>query len=159
MNEVQEKNFKRLKLVNMITLVITAISTVLSLIGLPVALNPSIYKSKAFGEKGAALYEAFNQPFVKIFACLSVVLTVIFLIFLFLANKKIKAQELPKKNLYYIYLLVSAIQLVYNLSFAPKNNSGNNSIIKTIITTLVLNLPAILAIVYIFKLENEEVGG
>jgi hypothetical protein len=158
MNEVQEKNFKRLKLVNMIALVITAISTISGLMTLPTALNPSIYKSKVFGKNGMALYEAINHPFVKIFAIVSLIATAIFLVFLFLANKKIKEKQLPQKILYYLYLLVSAIKLINNLAFAPKinlENTGNNSVITPVITTLILNLPVLFAIIYIFKLEEE----
>jgi len=160
MNEVQEKKFKRLKLVNMIALVITAISTISSLMALPTIIDPSIYKSKVFGKDGTALYEAFNNPFFKIFAIVSLVVTAIFLVFLFLANKKIKEKQLPQKKLYYIYLLVSVIQLIYGLAFEPKVNIqdvSNNLFmsIMSVVTTLVLNLPVIFAIIYIFKLEEE----
>ncbi|MDR1521784.1 MAG: hypothetical protein LBS28_02875 [Streptococcaceae bacterium] len=157
MNEMQEKNLKRLKLANMIALVITAISIVSGLITIPRVLHPSIYKSKIFGKEGMVLYEFWNHPFVKIFTILTVIITIVFLVLFFLSNKQIKEKQLPKKSIYYFYLLLSLIQLIYNLVFALKNTlkgSSSNLVIMSIIYTLILNLPAILAIVYIFKLEE-----
>ena len=150
-----EKHLKKAKTWNMVLIVLTLISVVTGLAGLPKSLNPKMSDYKILGDYGQQMFDYLNSPITKIISVLSL------LVFYFRANKKLADEIAPTKVPYYVYIGWSMLGLVINLMMQPKMQmEGMDFTLVTAIIGIVFQviflIPAILVIVHLFKAEPEE---
>ena len=115
-----EKHLKKAKTWNMVLIVLTLISVVTGLAGLPKSLNPKMSDYKMLGDYGQQMFDYLNSPMTKIISVLSLVITIALLVFYFRANKKLADEIAPTKVPYYVYIGWSMLGLVINLMMQPK---------------------------------------
>lgn len=156
-----EKHLKKAKTWNMVLIVLTLISVVTGLAGLPKSLNPKMSDYKMLGDYGQQMFDYLNSPMTKIISVLSLVITIALLVFYFRANKKLADEIAPTKVPYYVYIGWSMLGLVINLLMQPKMQmEGMDFTLVTAIIGIVFQviflIPAILVIVHLFKAEPEE---
>ncbi|EOH81080.1 hypothetical protein [Enterococcus malodoratus] len=156
-----EKHLKKAKTWNMVLIVLTLISVVTGLAGLPKSLNPKMSDYKMLGDYGQQMFDYLNSPITKIISVLSLVITIALLVFYFRANKKLADEIAPTKVPYYVYIGWSMLGLVINLMMQPKMQmEGMDFTLVTAIIGIVFQviflIPAILVIVHLFKAEPEE---
>ncbi|MGP5428806.1 hypothetical protein ACTXNW_05045 [Enterococcus malodoratus] len=156
-----EKHLKKAKTWNMVLIVLTLISVVTGLAGLPKSLNPKMSDYKMLGDYGQQMFDYLNSPITKIISVLSLVITIALLVFYFRANKKLADEIAPTKVPYYVYIGWSMLGLVINLLMQPKMQmEGMDFTLVTAIIGIVFQviflIPAILVIVHLFKAEPEE---
>ncbi|HCM85912.1 MULTISPECIES: hypothetical protein [Enterococcus] len=156
-----EKHLKKAKTWNMVLIVLTLISVVTGLAGLPKSLNPKMSDYKILGDYGQQMFDYLNSPITKIISVLSLVITIALLVFYFRANKKLADEIAPTKVPYYVYIGWSMLGLVINLMMQPKMQmEGMDFTLVTAIIGIVFQviflIPAILVIVHLFKAEPEE---
>ncbi|BBM19133.1 hypothetical protein G15_2804 [Enterococcus avium] len=156
-----EKHLKKAKTWNMVLIVLTLISVVTGLAGLPKSLNPKMSDYKMLGDYGQQMFDYLNSPMTKIISVLSLVITIALLVFYFRANKKLADEIAPTKVPYYVYIGWSMLGLVINLMMQPKMQmEGMDFTLVTAIIGIVFQviflIPAILVIVHLFKAEPEE---
>ena len=152
---------KKAKTWNMVLIVLTLISVVTGLAGLPKSLNPKMSDYKILGDYGQQMFDYLNSPITKIISVLSLVITIALLVFYFRANKKLADEIAPTKVPYYVYIGWSMLGLVINLMMQPKMQmEGMDFTLVTAIIGIVFQviflIPAILVIVHLFKAEPEE---
>lgn len=156
-----EKHLKKAKTWNMVLIVLTLISVVTGLAGLPKSLNPKMSDYKMLGDYGQQMFDYLNSPMTKIISVLSLVITIALLVFYFRANKKLADEIAPTKVPYYVYIGWSMLGLVINLMMQPKMQMERMDFtlvtaIIGIVFQVIFLIPAILVIVHLFKAEPEE---
>lgn len=161
--EVYSKYIKKIKIWNLITLVLASIGTIVSTIGLPAALNPDKTLYTNIGSEGMGIYNQLNSMPVKVFTVLNVLFSIAFVILFFISHRKIKKDQIPPKYPYYLNLGWTVISIIFSLLTTP--NFANTSEIQSmglvigitiIIFTLILKLPVIMVLVYLFKVNTGE---
>jgi hypothetical protein len=155
------RNLKKAKTWNMVLLVLCSIFLIITLFSLPTALNPdpSLYNEQLLGPQASQLYEQANSLQSKVYASIDVVISIAIVVLLFLNNQKLKRRTLASKTPYYLYLGWAVVGIVYSLLFTPSVDLGEMTQMMTIITLVIqilLALPAILTLIYLFKADTEE---
>lgn len=158
-----KKEVKKIKIWNLIALVLISIGTIFSIIGLPSALNPNEKIYTSIGSDGMDIYNQLNSMPVKVFTVLNVLFSIAFVILFFISHRKIKKDQIPVKYPYYLNLGWTVVSIIFSLLTTPNftNASETQSIgliigITTIIFTLVFKLPVIMVLVYLFKVNTGE---
>jgi hypothetical protein len=150
------RNLKKAKTWNMVLLVLCSIFLIITLFSLPTALNPdpSLYNEQLLGPQASQLYEQANSLQSKVYASIDVVISIAIVVLLLL-----KRRTLASKTPYYLYLGWAVVGIVYSLLFTPSVDLGEMTQMMTIITLVIqilLALPAILTLIYLFKADTEE---
>lgn len=156
-----EKHLRKAKTWNMVLLVLGLLSVIFTLFGLPQTLKPNKETYDAMGSYGAQMYEYLNSPMTKIISIVSLIIAIALLVCYFLANKKLKEGKAPSKTPYFAKLAWTVISLIIGFLTVPKGEymgvdmSGFTQI-STIVSSVIIAIPAILVIVHLFKAEPEE---
>lgn len=155
------KYLKKAKTWNMVLLVLCSLFLVITLLSLPTALNPdpSLYSKQILGPQASQLYEQANSLQSKVYASIDVVISIAVVVLLFLNNQKLKRRTRASKTPYYLYLGWAVVGIIYSLLFSPAVDLGEMTQMMTIITLVIqvlFALPAILALVYLFKADTGE---
>lgn len=176
MNEVQRRMGK-LRGWNLTLLILASISLIVNVVSLPGTLFPKKITSEFVTEKNAqAIYEAANAPAYKIVAIIHVLLAVVLVALLFAAFRKLKEEQLPSKlpyflNLgYWVFDLLLGLVLsgltvenIHSLSNVGGMDAQVTPLIGSVVLvsaligiagSLILQLPAIMCLVHIFKIEG-----
>lgn len=158
------KYLKKAKTWTVVLIVLQAINVVSGLYGLPKTLNPdtSMYKNMP-GNMEQTMSDYFNSPMTKAYTILSLLIAIVLLVMFFLNNRKLSRQIVPTKIAYYVFIAWNVIEVIYSQLTTPKleiegMNFGNVVAITSLIFSLLLCLPAIMAIVNLFKAEPEDVA-
>ncbi|EOY2815574.1 hypothetical protein SHT65_08990 [Enterococcus faecalis] len=161
--EIYSKYIKKIRIWNLITLVLASIGTIFSIIGLPAALSPDKTLYKDLGLEGMSIYNQLNSMPVKVFTVLNVLFTIAFVILFFISHRKIKKDQIPLKYPYYLNLGWTVVSIIFSLLTTPSftNTSETQSMgliigITNTIFTLVFKLPIIMVLVYLFKVNTGE---
>lgn len=162
--ETLGKYLKKAKTWTVVLIVLQAFSVVTGAIGLPNALNPdtSIYKNMP-GNMEQTMTEYLNSPMTKAYTVVGLLIAIALLVMFFLNNRKLNRQIRPSKLAYYLYIIWRVIEIIYSMVVTPKMeiegvNLNNVVTITSFIVSLLFCLPAIMAIVNLFKAEPEEVA-
>ena len=161
------RQLKKAKTWNMVLLVLTGISAVTSLIGLPGTLNPKKETYDVLGSTGKKFYEHINSIGVKAYSVIALLVIIALVVLFFLANKKLKEQQLAPKYPYYIYIGYTVVSILYSLLLTPKlelPDVGSEAVAAvTTVTTIVMliiqvlfMIPAIIVLVHLFKADTQE---
>lgn len=176
MNEVQRRMGK-LRGWNLALLILASISLIVNVVSLPGTLFPKKITSEFVTEKNAqAIYEAANAPSYKIVAIIHVLLAIVLVALLFVAFRKLKEEQLPSKLPYFLNLGYWVFDLLLGLvlsgltveNIQSLSNVGGMdaqvapligsvvlvSAIIGIAGSIILQLPAIMCLVHIFKIEG-----
>ena len=176
MNEVQRRMGK-LRGWNLTLLILASISLIVNVVSLPGTLFPKKITSEFVTEKNAqAIYEAANAPAYKIVAIIHVLLAVVLVALLFAAFRKLKEEQLPSKLPYFLNLGYWVFDLLLGLVLSGltvenihslSNVGGMDAQVAPLIGSvvlvsaligiagsLILQLPAIMCLVHIFKIEG-----
>jgi hypothetical protein len=161
--EIYSKYIKKIRIWNLITLVLASIGTIFSIIGLPAAISPDKTLYKDLGSEGMSIYNQLNSMPVKVFTVLNVLFSITFVILFFISHRKIKKNQIPLKYPYYLNLGWTVVSIIFSLLTTPSftNTSETQSMgliigITTIIFILVFKLPIIMVLVYLFKVNTGE---
>ncbi|NBA57068.1 hypothetical protein [Enterococcus hirae] len=154
---------KKMKVWNLIALVLTSIGTILSIIELPAALNPDKTNYTDLESEGITIYNQLNSMSAKTFTILNVLFLIVFVVLFFISHRKIKNMQIPPKYPYYLNLGWTVVAIIFSLLAMPSftNSSEMQSMglvigITTIIFTLAFKLPVIMVLVYLFKVNTGE---
>lgn len=176
MNEVQRRMGK-LRGWNLTLLILASISLIVNVVSLPGTLFPKKITSEFVTEKDAqAIYEASNALAPKIVAIIHVLLAIVLVALLFVAFRKLKEEQLPSKLPYFLNLgywvfdlllglvlsglTAENIQSLSNLEGVDAQVApliGSVVLVSAIIGiagSIILQLPAIMCLVHIFKIEG-----
>lgn len=156
-----EKHLRKAKTWNMVLLVLGLLSVIFTLFGLPQSLNPKKEMYDAMGSYGAQMYEYVNSPLTKAISIISLLIAIALIVCYFLANKKLKEGKAPSKVPYYAKLAWTVISLIIGFITVPKGeymgvDMSSFTQISTIVTSIIIAIPAILVIMHLFKAEPEE---
>lgn len=158
-----KKQVKKIKVWNLIALVLTSVGTIFSIIGLPAALNPDKTLYTDLESEGMSIYNQLSSMPVKVFTVLNVLFSITFVIFFFISHRKVKKNQIPLKYPYYLNLGWTVVSIIFSLLTTPSftNTSEMQSMgliigITTIIFMLVFKLPVIMVLVYLFKVNTGE---
>ncbi len=156
-----EKHLRKAKTWNMVLLVLGLISLASSLFSLPSTLNPPKETYDAMGSYGAQMYEYLNSPMTKAIYIISLVITIALIVCYFMANKKLKEGKAPSKIPYFAKLGWTVVSLLIGFITTPKGefmgvDMSAATQITSIVTSVLISIPAILVIVHLFKAEPEE---
>lgn len=150
MNERQLKVLKSAKTLNMVLLVFTAIGVVFSLIGLPTILNPSRETYELLGQQGLEIYETLNTPFYKGYNIISIVLSVLLLVFYIKAHLTMRGEQVPSDFPYFLTIGIQLVGLVIAFLTSPQT-----FVLTALLTVLYCILP-ILTLVNLSKVESNK---
>lgn len=156
-----EKHLKKAKTWNMVLIVLTLITVISGIAGLPKTLNPTFTENEVLGDFNRVMFDYLNSPLTKTISILSLVISIILLVLYFRANKSLSDEILPSKLPYYLYIGWSLVALAISLVTTPKMEVEGVDVtfvttIVGIITNFIFFIPAILVIVHLFKAEPEE---
>lgn len=156
-----EKHLRKAKTWNMVLLVLGLISVIFTLFGLPQTLNPTKETYDAMGSYGAQMYEYVSSPLTKAIAIIGLIISIVLLVCYFLANNKLKEGKAPSKVPYFAKLAWTVISLIISFLMVPKGeymgvDMSSFTQISSIVSSLIISIPAILVIVHLFKAEPEE---
>ena len=165
--ESVNKQLKKAKTWNMVLLVLTSISAVISLIDIPGTLNPKKETYEVLGSAGEKFYEHANSIGTKAYALLALIVILALVFLFFTANKKLKEQKLAPKYPYYIYIGYTVVSIIYSLLLTPQlelPQAGADVVAAvTTVTTIVMfiiqlifMLPAIIVLVHLFKADTQD---
>ena len=156
-----EKHLKKAKTWNMVLIILGLISVVSSVVGLPKSLNPKLSDYEMMGSMAQDMFDYANNPLIKGISVLSLVISIVLLVFYFIANKKLADEIIPAKFPYYIKIGWSLLSSAIGFIMQPKiQMEGMDFSFMTtvigIVFQIVFLIPAILVIVHLFKAEPEE---
>ncbi|MCD5003657.1 hypothetical protein IV487_14425 [Enterococcus saccharolyticus] len=159
-----QNQLKKAKIWNIVLLVIGTIGIIFSLVNLPTALNPdpAIYTEELLGSQATQLYDQVNSLQSKVYALLDFGISLIIVVLLFLAHRKLKEGKLAGKAPYYLYLTWMVLGMIYSFLFLPTVEiSGFESMTKLIggigiIFQLLLAMPAIMVLIHLFKADSGD---
>ena len=156
-----EKHLKKAKTWKMVLIVLSLISVATGIFGLPKSLNPKLIDYEMLGDYGQQMYDYLNNPMTKIISVVSLLISIVLVVFYFKANKKLEDEIAPTKVPYYVYIGCSILGLAIGFIMQPKMEiEGMDLSFMTTIVGLVFQfiflIPAILVIVHLFKAEPEE---
>ena len=156
-----EKHLKKAKTWNMVLIILGLLSVVSSVVGLPKSLNPKLSDYEMLGSMGQQMFDYANNPLIKGISVLSLVISIVLLIFYFMANKKLADEIIPVKFPYYIEIGWSLLSTAIGFMLQPKMQMDGFdfsfiTLIIGIIFQIIFLIPAILVIVHLFKAEPEE---
>ena len=166
--EKRERYFKKAKFWTMFLLVIKIIGSITGVLGLPSAINPTkqIDKLKQsmtaiddqqFAATMQKTIDMTANPFYRGYIVITLIISVALVVLFFLANKKLANQEEQTKSPYYLYLGMIVVGLIVSLlsgSLSFANPLVVFASIFGLVWQLLLTIPAILALVNLFKLES-----
>ena len=164
MKTKDKKNYlKKAKNWNMVLLVLKALGLLTSIVGLRGNETPNteIYTEDVYGSSATQLYEQANSIGTKAYAVIGVIISITILIMLISAHKKLKAGVSTAKTPYYLHLFWIVTGIIYSLLFTPKIEIQGFTEFASMISIVsmglqaLVSLPAILAIIYLFKAETE----
>ena len=164
MKTKDKKNYlKKVKNWNMVLLVLKALGLLTSIVGLRGILNPekALYTEGVYGSSATQLYEQANSIGTKAYAVIGVIISITILIMLISAHKKLKEGVPTAKTPYYLHLFWIVTGIIYSLLFTPKIEIQGFTEFASMISIVsmglqaLVSLPAILAIIYLFKAETE----
>lgn len=164
MKTKDKKNYlKKVKNWNMVLLVLKALGLLTSIIGLAGVLNPdkALYTEDVYGSSATQLYEQANSIGTKAYAVIGVIISITILIMLISAHKKLKEGVATSKTPYYLHLIWIVTGIIYSLLFTPKIEIQGFAEFASMISIVsiglqvLVSLPAILSIIYLFKAETE----
>ncbi|MDU5336900.1 hypothetical protein [Enterococcus sp.] len=156
-----EKHLKKAKTWNMVLIVLTLITVISGIAGLPKTLNPTFTENEVLGDFNRVMFDYLNSPLTKAISILSLVISIVLLVLYFRANKSLSDEIAPTKAPYYLYIGWSIVGLAINLITTPtmKIDGIDVSFMTTVIGIVfqfLFLIPAILVIVHLFKAEPEE---
>lgn len=119
------------------------------------------------GSAGKKFYEHINSIGVKAYSVIALLVIIALVVLFFLANKKLKEQQLAPKYPYYIYIGYTVVSILYSLLLTPKlelPDVGSEAVAAvTTVTTIVMliiqvlfMIPAIIVLVHLFKADTQE---
>ena len=164
MKTKDKKNYlKKVKNWNMVLLVLKALGLLTSIIGLAGVLNPdkSLYTEAVYGSSATQLYEQANSIGTKAYAVIGVIISITILIMLISAHKKLKEGVATAKTPYYLHIFWIVTGIIYSLLFTPEIEIQGFTDITKMVSVVsmglqaLVSIPAILAIIYLFKAETE----
>lgn len=164
MKTKDKKNYlKKVKNWNMVLLVLKALGLLTSIIGLAGVLNPdkSLYTEAVYGSSATQLYEQANSIGTKAYAVIGVSISITILIMLISAHKKLKEGVSTTKTPYYLHIFWIVTGIIYSLLFTPEIEIQGFTDITKMVSVVsmglqaLVSIPAILAIIYLFKAETE----
>lgn len=157
-----EEHIRKAKTWNMVALVFAIISLVITLIGMPTLLNPNRETFEKLGSYGKEMLVYYDNPMVKGFSILGLIISIALVVLYFLNNKKLSSGQLAPKYPYYLYIGWTVVNLVISQLILPIPQMevegvqiGMVTIISGFIFRIIVALPAILAIYHLFKAEPE----
>ena len=154
---------KKAKNWNMVLLVLKALGLLTSIVGLRGILNPdkALYTEDVYGSSATQLYEQANSIGTKAYAVIGVIISITILIMLISAHKKLKEGVATAKTPYYLHIFWIVTGIIYSLLFTPEIEIQGFTDITKMVSVVsmglqaLVSLPAILAIIYLFKAETE----
>ncbi|MGX7195282.1 hypothetical protein [Enterococcus olivae] len=160
----QMRHLKKAKTWNTVLLVLCTIGLIFSLISLPANLNPdpSIYTEELMGSQAQQLLDQANSLQTKVYTLIDLVISLVVVVLLVFASKKLKQGKAASKIVYYVYLGWGVIGILYSLLFTPNIDMSGFENVTILLRTftigfqLLLFLPAILALIHLFKADVEE---
>jgi len=169
LNEVSEEiklHLKKAKTWNKVLLVLKSIGVVFGVIGIPGLLNPNKATYDQMGDAGIELYKQITSIGYKATIIATLLISIALLVMYFRANKNLKNEETAPKYPYYIAIIYTVFNIIYGL-FTGSNSSSipnvegmENAIlfmqIFSIVTPIILTIPAVLVLVHLFKADVEE---
>ena len=156
-----EKHLKKAKTWNTVVIILGILSVATGVMGLPKVLNPNAKDYEMLGDYGRQMLDYMNSPLTKAVSVLSLVVSIVLLVFYFKANKKLSDEIAPSKVPDYVSIGWSLLSLALSLITQPtmQIEGTNINTIMTIVMTVfqvIFLLPALLVIVHLFKAEPEE---
>ena len=147
----------------MVLLVLKALGLLTSIVGLRGVLNPdkSLYTEAVYGSSATQLYEQANSIGTKAYAVIGVIISITILIMLISAHKKLKEGVATAKTPYYLHIFWIVTGIIYSLLFTPEIEIQGFTDITKMVSVVsmglqaLVSIPAILAIIYLFKAETE----
>ena len=147
----------------MVLLVLKALGLLTSIVGLSGVLNPdkSLYTEAVYGSSATQLYEQANSIGTKAYAVIGVIISITILIMLISAHKKLKEGVATAKTPYYLHIFWIVTGIIYSLLFTPEIEIQGFTDITKMVSVVsmglqaLVSIPAILAIIYLFKAETE----
>ena len=154
---------KKAKNWNMVLLVLKALGLLTSIVGLRGILNPdkALYTEDVYGSSATQLYEQANSIGTKAYAVIGVIISITILIMLISAHKKLKEGVATAKTPYYLHIFWIVTGIIYSLLFTPEIEIQGFTDITKMVSVVsmglqaLVSIPAILAIIYLFKAETE----
>jgi len=153
MNERQLKPLKSAKTWNMVLLILTAISLVVSLIAIPETLNPTretYILLEEMGMGGMALYDMLNTPFYKGYTLISILITAILFALYIKTHVTIKKEKVPADFPYFLTIGMQLIGLVVSFFTA------RSTFVITLIVTIIYCILPILVLANLSKVESNK---
>ena len=159
----KQSYLKKAKNWNMVLLVLKALGLLTSIVGLRGVLNPdkSLYTEAVYGSSATQLYEQANSIGTKAYAVIGVIISITILIMLISAHKKLKEGVATAKTPYYLHIFWIVTGIIYSLLFTPEIEIQGFTDITKMVSVVsmglqaLVSIPAILAIIYLFKAETE----
>ena len=154
---------KKAKNWNMVLLVLKALGLLTLIVGLRGILNPdkALYTEDVYGSSATQLYEQANSIGTKAYAVIGVIISITILIMLISAHKKLKEGVATAKTPYYLHIFWIVTGIIYSLLFTPEIEIQGFTDITKMVSVVsmglqaLVSIPAILAIIYLFKAETE----
>lgn len=168
-SEKFERHLRKAKTWNMVLLIITGISVLMSIAGLPSVFNPQMVDTAGLPAESITMLEdifEFQSSFgVKAYTVVILLVEIAILVLLFLNNRKVKEEQLPSKIPYFLTFAIAVVQILYSILLTPSLEVDGMDVgfvaaifaaIFVLIASLFTVVPAIVALVHTFKADVEE---
>lgn len=152
---------KRAKTWNFFLIILTIITTLINLIGIPGTLNPQRSAYDTYEKAGLdadKMFQHANTLPVKLVFVIGLVLSIGLLISYFQANKKLKNKELPTKAPYLILIGWQAVNLLFNAFYNPTgmNLVASNGILSVVTMYLIACIPPFVVLYNLKQAEKSQ---
>lgn len=151
---VETKYVQKSKKWNMMLLIIIGSSAIFDLMTLPTLLNPDKGSYDLSGAEGARIYDLVSNPIYKIFnISLLVCYAALFVLFI-VSRKGLKSNLVPAKYPYYLWGVVLFLTILSDVFFPTIETTLGPQLVTTVLY-LLLGVPALMAVINLFKAEPE----
>lgn len=157
----RETYLKRAKTWNLFLIILTMITTLINLMGVPGALNPQRSAYDTYEKAGVdadKMFQHANTLPVKLVFAISLLLSIGLLVSYFQANKKLKKLEIPTKLPYMILIGWQAINMLFNLFYNPTgmNVVASNGLLSVVTMYLIACIPPFVVYYNLSQGEKSE---
>lgn len=152
--------FKKAKTWNIVALVLKIIATIGGITTIPGLVDPSvsvkqfeksaeILNNEAFTATIQQSIELVQNPIYRIVGIVTFLGNIALVVLFIMAARQLKQQQITSKVAYYLALGLAVLSLIGTLLTGSFSIAG-------VVMTVITSLPAILVLVYLFKLDSDD---
>lgn len=152
--------FKKAKTWNIVALVLKIIATIGGITTIPGLVDPSvsvkqfeksaeILNNEAFTATIQQSIELVQNPIYRIVGIVTFLGNIVLVVLFIMAARQLKQQQITSKVAYYLALGLAVLSLIGTLLTGSFSIAG-------VVMTVITSLPAILVLVYLFKLDSDD---